>query len=293
MNTEILYSIIIPHYNTPKLLQRLVDSIPQKDDIEVIIVDDNSDEGKKPKIVRENVNTYYLDAEQSKGAGRARNIGLKHAKGRWLLFADSDDFFVDGMYEILREYSDNSYDMIMFKADSVDSDTLQPTERNIGINGRIDAFLQGTTTAQSASLAVHSPWSRMIRRDFVEDNNITFDEVIASNDTMFTTKATCLAKSIGISDKVLYTVTLRQGSLWNSRKNPNNYLVRIGVHIKREEYLSNREIQSSPLILLLFKMGYVDLRTNMKAFIMVLRSGFLFKGSYSYLKGFISRRLHS
>ena len=42
----ISYSIIIPHKNTPSLLQRCLDSIPQRSDIEIIIVDDNSDEQK-------------------------------------------------------------------------------------------------------------------------------------------------------------------------------------------------------------------------------------------------------
>lgn len=37
------YNIIIPHKNTPKLLQRCLDSIPQRDDLHIIIVDDNSD----------------------------------------------------------------------------------------------------------------------------------------------------------------------------------------------------------------------------------------------------------
>ena len=41
------YSIIIPHKNTPKFLQRCLDSIPQREDLEVIVVDDNSD----PNIV--------------------------------------------------------------------------------------------------------------------------------------------------------------------------------------------------------------------------------------------------
>ena len=37
------YSFIIPHRNTPKLLQRLLDSIPERDDVEIVIIDDNSD----------------------------------------------------------------------------------------------------------------------------------------------------------------------------------------------------------------------------------------------------------
>jgi glycosyltransferase involved in cell wall biosynthesis len=44
------YSFIIPHKNCPDLLQRCVDSIPDRDDVQVIVVDDNSDEGKKPAL---------------------------------------------------------------------------------------------------------------------------------------------------------------------------------------------------------------------------------------------------
>ena len=38
------YSIIIPHRNIPQLLQRCIDSIPSRDDLQIIIVDDNSDD---------------------------------------------------------------------------------------------------------------------------------------------------------------------------------------------------------------------------------------------------------
>ena len=84
------YSIIIPHKNCPDLLKRLLDSIPERDDVQIIVVDDNSDEGKKPSIDRKDTEVILLDAERSKGAGRARNVGLEHAEGKWLLFADAD-----------------------------------------------------------------------------------------------------------------------------------------------------------------------------------------------------------
>lgn len=89
---NISFSFIIPHKNCPDLLQRCVDSIPDRDDVQIIVVDDNSDDEKKPAIYRRDVEIVLLDAEHSKGAGRARNEGLKHAKGKWLLFADADDY---------------------------------------------------------------------------------------------------------------------------------------------------------------------------------------------------------
>ena len=89
MEIEINYSFIIPHRNVPHLLQRCIDSIPKRDDIQIIIVDDNSD----PKIVNfecfpglneKCVEVYFT--KEGKGAGYARNIGLTYAKGKWFLF---------------------------------------------------------------------------------------------------------------------------------------------------------------------------------------------------------------
>ena len=93
---NILYSIIIPHYNIPELLQRCLNSIPDLPSFQVIIVDDCSD-GKIvdfryfPGMERENVKCIFL--KERHGAGFARNLGLRYACGKWVLFADADDFF--------------------------------------------------------------------------------------------------------------------------------------------------------------------------------------------------------
>ena len=61
---EFNYSFIIPHKNCPDLLQRCVDSIPERDDVQVIVVDDNSDNEKKPALKeRKNLQVIPLDAE--------------------------------------------------------------------------------------------------------------------------------------------------------------------------------------------------------------------------------------
>ena len=96
MNMKYNYSIIIPHKNIPKLLQRCLDSIPQRDDVQVIIVDDNSDPSivdfeKFPGLKRKN--TIVVFDKSSKGAGHARNIGIERSNSKWLIFADADDFF--------------------------------------------------------------------------------------------------------------------------------------------------------------------------------------------------------
>lgn len=107
MNNTINFSIIIPTKNIPDLLQRCLESIPQRSDIEIIVVDDNSDREivdvkNYPGTNNQQVKIIFLP--ESKGAGYARNIGLTIAKGKWILFADSDDYFSEKFSDILDRY---------------------------------------------------------------------------------------------------------------------------------------------------------------------------------------------
>lgn len=286
MEKKCLLSIIIPHHNTPDLLQRCLDSITTEKDIQVIVVDDNSD----PSLVdfehfpgrdRKGVETYLT--KEGRGAGYARNVGLKYAKGEWLLFADSDDFFTEGFYDAVSKYFVKDVDMVMFKARSVDSDTLEPSNRSENINNRIDECLAGKATAKEASIRVQSPWSRLIRRDFVDNHSIRFDEVMACNDAMFTTKATCLASKVLVCPKPIYTVTYRQGSLWNSRKsNPRNHLIRLKVQIRRNEYVRPFGFKPLPIIGYVVKSLHISFVTFIKALCIAISRGALFQGFTYY-----------
>lgn len=115
---EIVYSIIIPHKNIPDLLRRCLDSIPQRPDIQIIVVDDNSCSDKVdfahfPGREREGVEIVYT--REGLGAGYARNVGLRHAKGRWLLFADADDYFLPDFLEMADRYKDSDLELIVFR----------------------------------------------------------------------------------------------------------------------------------------------------------------------------------
>ena len=57
------YSIIIPHKNSPELLERCLNSIPERKDIEIIVVDDCSNENGRPQIDREGVEIIYVTNE--------------------------------------------------------------------------------------------------------------------------------------------------------------------------------------------------------------------------------------
>ena len=128
-------SIIIPHYNTPDLLEKLIVSIPNTDDIQIIVIDDNSDKDLKllenVKNMYQNKIEYYVNDTGVKGAGACRNIGLRHADGKWLLFSDADDYFLEGMYETVAQYFDSDYDEVFFIPTSKYIDSGELSNRQI------------------------------------------------------------------------------------------------------------------------------------------------------------------
>ena len=102
------FSIIIPHYNIPESLIELLETVPDKDNIEIIVVDDKSDRdlsSLEDYTGKTSASYIFLHNDTpKKGAGVCRNIGMKAARGKWLLFADSDDLFADDMYEHIKNY---------------------------------------------------------------------------------------------------------------------------------------------------------------------------------------------
>ena len=214
-----LFSIIIPHYDIPDLLMRCLESIPVSEDIQVIVVDDNSPNAdtyleKYPELSRPYLE--FIRTTRGGGAGYARNVGLDYAKGKWLLFADADDFYVDNMYEIITSYVDSKADVIYFKKKSVLSeDITKPAKRDDYINHFIDQYFE-THDERLVRAYMGIPWAKMIRMEIVRETELRFDETKYTNDYYFIAFVGCYAKKIEVSSEILYIATLRQGSLTSS-----------------------------------------------------------------------------
>jgi glycosyltransferase involved in cell wall biosynthesis len=234
------YSVVIPHKNCPELLKRCVDSIPKRDDIQIIVVDDNSDEGKKPLLQERNgLEVILLNGSQAKGAGKARNVGLEHAIGEWLIFVDSDDFFHKNFWGKVDDFiEDKTVDIRYFCVDSVDSDTLKPIERpsKKRLNGLIRDYLEKKEDAEDEiRFHYNVPWGKIFRRSFIIENNIRFEEVPVANDVMFSSTAGSLAKRITVYEDIMYIVTVRTGSLV-LKKDRNSLRCRFMVSVRYNKY---------------------------------------------------------
>lgn len=215
MNNQFAFSIIIPHKNIPQLLQRCLDSIPVRDDIQVIVVDDNSDADKVdfdnfPQWSGKNYEFYFT--KEGRGAGYARNVGLTKAKGEWVTFVDADDLLAFDADEIFQYVLRQDTDVVFCNSTAVKSDDIaQPSDRNF-----YSWYFDQYAIDKEESLFrfhFHSLWGKFIKLGLVKNHNIRFHETIYSNDVFFSSSIGCCAKKINVINKVFYIVTERTNSL--------------------------------------------------------------------------------
>jgi len=94
MPTEPTVSVVIPTFNSAKLLPEALESVLKQSysQIEIIVVDDGSSDETKTVLepFKEKIRYFYID---HKGAAHARNVGMQAATGKYIAFLDSDDFY--------------------------------------------------------------------------------------------------------------------------------------------------------------------------------------------------------
>jgi glycosyltransferase involved in cell wall biosynthesis len=111
---EPTYSVIIPTYNRPKPLRRAIQSLVAQTykNFEVIVCDDGSTDHTKEVVTsfKNDLNIKYIWDENWGGPARPRNRGIKKAKGEWICFLDSDDWWYPKKLETVKKYLDD-YDV--------------------------------------------------------------------------------------------------------------------------------------------------------------------------------------
>ena len=260
-----IFSIIIPHYDIPDLLIRCLKSIPVSEDIQVIVVDDNSPDAdtyldRYPELSRPYLE--FIRTTKGGGAGYARNVGLDHAKGKWLLFADADDLYVDDMHNIINAYAESKAEIVFFKVRSVLSTEISKTTKRADyLNNYIDHYFE-TGYDKFLRLRYCAPWGKMIKRKLVENHQFRFDEVKYSNDYFFSVNTGYYAKEIEVSNQVLYIYTYRENSLaavFCSK--PDELKIRAEVSFRVEKLFKQLNIdieQNRPFRWYLYKMFHQD-----------------------------------
>lgn len=234
---DFIYSVIIPHKNLPNLLIRCLRSIPEREDVQVIVVDDCSDDAdsylkKYPELRRPYLEFYAT--KEGRGAGYARNVGLKHARGRWVTFFDCDDIvFLENFNNVLDKAVNCPYKLIVWgfirkNADETEYYNRCKNSYDIRPLEKFDKLREGTV----------APWSMMVRTDFIRQKGFLFDEIPIGNDQMFSVRvlAHLAPENVGEYASPVYNYIIRPGSITQQNSSEELDSLRIETSISCTEY---------------------------------------------------------
>lgn len=239
--TNIDFSVIIPHRNSIQCLPRLLSTIPCTNRIEILIVDNSPIPIQKEDLsVSRTYNLLYSDPKR--GAGGARNVGIEHALGKWLIFIDADDFLTDDAFDTFYSYFDSLADVIYFCSKSVYSDTGEPADRGNLHNNMVANYVRGNFDEYRLRIYFSTPWPKMIRHELIKQHTIRFDEVVAANDVIFSMLTGYYARTIEVVEKIVYVVTVSKGSL-TMRHDTAVVMARYEAALKLNKFLREHDLK--------------------------------------------------
>ena len=228
-------SIIVPIYNVAPYLRKCVDSLLAQDysDYEIILVDDGStDESSSiceeyakivnsEKLIEKSIRVLH---QKNAGLSAARNAGLKLAKGKYVCFVDSDDYWEENvlgklMVQIEREQLDVlrfNYQNVRFVENQYEVFEPNKTSRYIDTSTEIidgERYLN-----ERMSYACYAVMF-VIRRAIVP----TFTEGILYEDTEWTPRMLVAAYRVNATQRIVYNYLLRDGSI--TKKNNQEHIL--------------------------------------------------------------------
>lgn len=264
-------SIIIPCYNVEKYIDRCLQSVTDQtyplSDMEILCVNDASTDGTLAKLqsweARFPDNLMIIDCEENGHLGKARNIGLSYATGEWIAFIDSDDWIerdylsslyetaVQGDYQLVacREERDSSEGLTYFSDSSSRTDASDPTDYSesqaVGNHRKnedsvipytIDSPTSRRNFFMTQPLKLYA-WGRIIRRDFLIDNELFFPEHLAYEDIVWGNLVNMYLERAALIDRAMYHYYVNPDSIVLKRNE--------SYHI---DHISTQEIMWEQLI---------------------------------------------
>lgn len=224
----ILLSIIIPIFNVELFIEDCLKSIVSqtyKGPIECILVDDCGTD-KSIETAKSFIENYrgpiifrFIYQDINKGASAARNTGIAAAKGDYIMFIDGDDYISSDCLEILADnLKNNNFDLICcdFKV----------------VGGHMDWWsdeyhlydFESTDQHEiikyfSSGKLYEMPWNKLIKRQFLIDNQLFFKEGIHAEDFLWSFLLINRLSSFKAISKVTYYYRFNDSSTMNNTKN--------------------------------------------------------------------------
>ena len=243
-------SVIIPVYNAEHYLPMALDSILKQTltDIEVICVDDGSTDHSLQILEKyqEMDRRIIILKQKNSYAGVARNYGMSVAKGKYLAFLDSDDYFVPEMLErAYRNGEEQGADVVIFDGECFCHELMDACPNTGWLNEGLIPLGSGFDNSKRIdgimSITSPAPWNKIFSHEFVLNNGLKFQPYKRENDAFFVLMSLILAQKIGVvRENLVYYRRENKNSLQGTkRESPNSF---IHVFIDLYEELEKRKI---------------------------------------------------
>ena len=266
-------SVIIPLYNAEKFIRQCLISVlaSKFQDYEVLVVDDGSTDNSVAEVKKllphfDGRLKIFLSEKNSGGAATPKNIGIKNAAGKYIIFVDSDDLilpttlekFFDAAEKFQAEVvhtekflsfddtdkGDFKWEELSLKkydaGESVEVPTLEPKN----LKERIERYCEGRF--------FWVPWGKLYRRDFLLKNKIDFPQMKTSSDMVFCFKCMCSAENYLRVPHVTNIYRIRKDStsrrLLSSQEGVKMWLSVVTIGIESiDEFMNERKFfQQNP-----------------------------------------------
>lgn len=218
-------SIIVPVYNVELYLCDCIDSILKQsfDAYEIICVEDCSTDKSYDVLCRhykDNEHIRIIRHNHNMGLSVARNTGLQHASGKYILFVDSDDMLVQGALSMLYETAERmKTDVLYFDYEKIYNDEVET-----GVNSRNQYDVQNVVTGRKyfcesikkRKLKVEV-CRQFFRHDFIREHTLEFMPGIVHEDNLFSFQAAFCAERVADLNQKLYLYRQRRGSIMSVR----------------------------------------------------------------------------
>lgn len=216
-------SVIIPFYNVAQYIEECINSVltQDMDNVEILLIDDcGSDESMSiaSKIKDEytgDKSIKIMRHTKNRGQAAGRNTGVENAKGDYIFFIDSDDFLIDNstLSKLYRVITERNADMACANSVMIDNETGE-VFKTVDIPYDNGFYPKGSLESR---MMIHcTVWNKLIRKRFLTDNDIVFDEGIVWEDNLWSFKVGCFPLSICTLSEVTYNYRYRPLSTMNT-----------------------------------------------------------------------------
>jgi glycosyltransferase involved in cell wall biosynthesis len=212
-------SVIVPAYNAERHINKCLDSILNQSfkDFEIIAINDCSNDNTLRILntyANNNPSINIINNSINLGAGASRNHAMRLAKGKYITFIDSDDWFSTNYLDCLHNKAEETHaDIVFSNMNMVDN----------GLETEFQEFYslfkkyQNSSSIEELPLDWRStaPWMKLFRKNFIKKHDLVFMEGIrlGAEDIPFSWIAYFVAKKIAFCENAYYYYNLTDDSL--------------------------------------------------------------------------------